>query len=124
MAAGVRGGLGFSRYGCEGSLLKPRRASLGLAWYLGSIQYCVCLFVGGALWFLMARLTGFFGNDPAVQAAACVVLLVVILAESWWAHMPGSGNELGDFAVDVLTSAGIAGFGMAVTAFILMWLLG
>jgi hypothetical protein len=104
--------------------MKHSRASLGLAWYLGSIQYCVCLFVGGAAWFIAARLTGFFGDDPATQLAACLVLLAIILAESWWAHMPGSGNELGEFVVDVLTSAAIAGFGMVVVAFILKWLYG
>jgi len=102
--------------------MKQRRASLGVVWYLGSIQYCVCLFVGGAFWFLAARFTGFFGQDFALQAGACLALLGIILAESWWAHMPGSGNELGDFIVDILTSAAIAGFGMAVVAFLLITL--
>lgn len=98
------------------------RAPRGVAWYIGTIQYCVCLFGGGALWFLAARLTGFFGNDLAIQVAACAVLLAVIIAESWWAHMPGPENELSEFAVDIVMSAAIAGFGMAVVVAIILWL--
>ena len=99
--------------------MRHREAPRGVIWYLGTVQYCVCLFGGGALWFLAALLTGFFGDDPAIQAAACLVLLALIIAEAWWAHMPGSGNELGDFVVDILTSAAIAGFGMAVVVAII-----
>ena len=46
-------------------------------------------------------------------------MLAVIVAESWWAHMPGPENELGDFAVDIVTRAAIAGFGMAVVVAIM-----
>ena len=99
--------------------MRHREATRGVIWYLGTVQYCVCLFGGGALWFLAALLTGFFGDDPAIQVAACLVLLALIIAEAWWAHMPGSGNELGDFVVDILTSAAIAGFGMAVVVAII-----
>jgi len=106
------------------TFIHHRRASQGIVWYLGAIQYCVCLFGGGALWFLAARLTGFFWDDLAMQIVACIVLLGLIMAESWWAYMPGFGNELREFTVDLLTSAGIAGFGMVVAAFILAWLPG
>ena len=99
--------------------MRHREAPRGIVWYLGTVQYCVCLFGGGALWFLAAQITGFFGDDPIVQVAACLALLALIVAESWWAHMPGSGNELGDFVVDILTSAGIVGFGMAVVVAII-----
>ncbi|MFL5734844.1 MAG: hypothetical protein ACJ78Q_16935, partial [Chloroflexia bacterium] len=61
-------------------------------------------------------------DDTGVQAVAFLALLGVILAEATWAHMPGSGNEIGDFAVDVVTSAAIAGFGMVVAALLLMML--
>jgi|SRR5436190_18349789 len=98
------------------------RAPRGVTWYLGTIQYCVCLFGGGALWFVAAQATGFFGNDLTFQVAAFAVLLAVILAESWWAHMPGSGNEARDFAADILTSAALAGFGMAMVVAIILWL--
>jgi len=97
---------------------------MGVAWYVGTIQYCVCLFVGGAVWFLTAQATGFFWGYAVAQVVATGLLLALILAESWWAHMPGSGNELLDFAMDVLMSAAIAGFGMLVTAAILWWLPG
>lgn len=105
-------------------MMKHRKASLGVAWYLGTIQYCVCLFAGGGIWFLFALLTGFFFGDIALQVAACAVLLMLIVAESLWAHMPGSGNELGDFIIDILTSAAIAGFGIAVVAAIIITLRG
>ncbi len=95
---------------------------MGLLWYLGTIQYCVCLFAGGALWFLFAQLTGFFWNNHPYQVAACLILLALITAESLWSHMPGSGNELADFAIDLLTSAAITAFGMATIAAILAWL--
>lgn len=89
---------------------------------LGTIQYCISLFGGGALWFLVARLTSFFGGNLLAQVAASFMLLSLIGAESWWAHMPSHGNELADFIVDLVTSAAIAGFGMAVVIAILIWL--
>ncbi len=94
----------------------------GAGWYLGTIQYCVCLFVGGAIWFLLARLTGFYEGNPAAQVAACLLLLGLIAAEAWWAHMPAVGNPIGDIVFDVLSSAVIAGFGMAVVLAIFLWL--
>ncbi len=94
----------------------------GVGWYLGTIQYCACLFVGGALWFLLARLTGFYAGNLVAQVAACLLLLALIAAEAWWAHMPAVGNSIGDIVVDVLSSAAIAGFGMAVVLAIFVWL--
>ena len=57
------------------------------------------------MWFILARLTGFFWDNPAAQAAALVVLLVIIVGESLWAYMPGYGNQLREYTMDVLTSA-------------------
>lgn len=94
----------------------------GVAWYLGTIQYCTCLFAGGGLWFALARLTGFFNGDLYWQISACLVLLVIITGESLWAFMPGFGNPFTEFMIDFLTSAAIAGFGMVVVLFILLWL--
>lgn len=98
--------------------MKQRRTSAGIAWYLGTIQYCTALFIGGAIWFLVARVTGFFGEDPFIKIMACVLLGALIMAESWWAHMPGFGNEVREYIGDILTSAAIAGFGMAVVELI------
>src|SRR4051812_21227010 len=103
-------------------MMKRSGAHTGVAWYLGTIQYGVCLFAGGALWFLVAQLTGFFGDSLAIQVAACLALLALIAAESWWSHMPGSGNEVLDFSIDVATSVAIAAFGMAIVAAVLAWL--
>ena len=89
---------------------------------MGTIQYGTCLFGGGALWFLFARVTGFFWGDQPLQFAACLVLLALITGESLWAHMPGYGNEWREFAVNMLTSAAIAGSGMAILAIIFAWL--
>jgi hypothetical protein len=45
-----------------------------------------------------------------------VLLLALIAAEAWWAHLPGARNPWGDYLIDFLSSAAIAGFGMAVVA--------
>ena len=90
-----------------------------VVWYLGTIQYCACLFGGGALWFLAAVGTGFFWDNLAAQITACGLLAALIGAESWWARMTPAGNPVGDFLVDLLSSAAIAGFGMAVVLGIL-----
>ena len=55
--------------------MKPGNPLQGVAWYLGTIQYGVFLFGGGALWFLAARLTGFFWGDLGAQVVACLLLL-------------------------------------------------
>ena len=102
--------------------MQRRKATQGVVWYLGAIQYCILLFGGGALWFLAVQLTGFFWDDHVTQVAACVVLAALIMAESLWAYMPGLGNVVREFSIDVLTSAAIVGFGMVVVAFILSWL--
>ena len=94
----------------------------GLGLYLGTIQYCACLFVGGALWLLTAMSTGFFWGDIASQAVASLLLLGVIAAESWWAHLPTFGNQARDYIFDFLSSAGIAIFGMLVVLGVLAWL--
>ena len=99
--------------------MKSDRQAQGAGWLLGSIQYGVCLFGGGALWFLLARLTGFFGGNLGTQVAACLLLLALIIAEAWWSHMPTVHNPVGDYIVDLLSSAAIAGFGMAVVLAIL-----
>lgn len=83
---------------------------------LGTIQYGVALAGGGALWLLLAQATGFFGGDLLVQGVAVVLLLALIAAEAWWAHMPGARNPWGDYLIDFLSSAAIAAFGMAVVA--------
>ena len=93
-----------------------------VAWYLGTIQYGTLLFAGGALWFLAAVLTGFFWGDLAAQASAVLVLLALIAAEAYWSHMPTAGSPLADYLIDFLSSAAIAGFGMAVVLAILLWL--
>src|SRR3954469_11840275 len=102
--------------------MKQHKTPTGVVWYLCTIQYCTCLFAGGAIWFLTAHLTGFFWDDHPYQIAACLVLIALIIAESLWAPIPGPGNELADFAIDLLTSAAIAAFGMAVVPAILSWL--
>ena len=89
---------------------------------LGTIQYGVALAGGGALWLLLAQVTGFFGGDLVLQALATGLLLALIAAEAWWAHLPGAPNPWGDYLVDFLSSAAIAGFGMAVVLAILLWL--
>ena len=101
--------------------MKPGNQLQGVAWYLGTIQYGAFLFGGGALWFLAARLTGFFWGDPGAQVIACLLLLALISAEAWWSHMPTRGNPAGDYVVDFVSSAAIAGFGMAVVQAILLW---
>ncbi|HMA34415.1 MAG TPA: hypothetical protein VKY74_08010 [Chloroflexia bacterium] len=93
----------------------------GVGWYLGTIQYCVFLFGGGAGWFLIARLTGFFWDNPAAQILACGLLLALIAGEAWWAHIPQVGNPIGDIIFDLVSSAAIAGFGMAVILAIALW---
>jgi hypothetical protein len=102
--------------------VKPGNQLQGVAWYLGTIQYGTVLFGGGALWFLAAWLTGFFGGDLGAQVLACLLLLALIAFEAWWSHMPTRGNPVGDYLVDFLSSAAIAGFGMAVVLAILLWL--
>ena len=64
--------------------MKPRRATLGLEFYLGTIQYCVALFGGGAVWFVTAHLTNFFSDDPTIKIAASLLLVALILAERYW----------------------------------------
>jgi len=103
--------------------MKERKTTMGVVWYLGTIQYCICLFGGGAIWFLIAQLTGFFGDDLLTKVGACLLLALIIVCESLWAHMPGNGNQTREFAMDILTSAAIAGFGMAVVAILLSGLL-
>ena len=102
--------------------MKRSRPQQGVAWYLGAIQYCICLFGGGALFFLILRLTGFFWGDPTAQIVACLLLVIIVLAESWWAYMPTAGSGLGEFIADLLTSLAIVAFGMAVVIGILAWL--
>jgi hypothetical protein len=94
--------------------MKPRKSPQGLMMLLGTIQYGVVLAGGGALWLLLAEGTGFFGGDLPVQIIAIGLLLALIAAEAWWAHMPGASNPWGDYLVDFLSSAAIAAFGMAV----------
>jgi hypothetical protein len=98
--------------------MKSSRQALGLGWILGMIQYGVCLAGGGALWFLAARLTGFFGGDFLSQASASILLLILITAEAWWIHVPARNEHVGDYVADFLSSAAIAGFGMGVALFI------
>lgn len=93
-----------------------------LVWFLGTIQYGIFLFGGGAVWFIVASATGFFGGDLANQVMACLLLVALVVAESWWAHLPAAGSEIGNLLVDFLTSAAIAGSGMAVVLGILLWL--
>jgi hypothetical protein len=102
--------------------MKKGKQSLGALWYLGTSQYCICLFGGGALWFLVAQLSGFFWGNLAAQVGASLLLLLVIVLESWWAHIPSFGNQVGDYIGDFLTSAAIAGFGMGVVVAIFAWL--
>jgi hypothetical protein len=83
-------------------------------WLLGTAQYGVCLFGGGALWFVLARLTRGFGGAPGAQAAACLALLALIGAEAWWARLPNPRNAAADYLISFLSSAAIAAFGMAV----------
>ena len=83
---------------------------------LGTIQYGVALAGGGALWLLLAQATGFFGGDLLAQALAVGLLLALIAAEAWWAHLPGAPHLWGDYLVDFLSSAAVAAFGMAVVA--------
>ena len=67
----------------------PRRITLSTIWMIGTIQYCVVLFVAGVAWLLAALRTGFFWDDPALQAASLLLLGAVIAVEAAWAHMPG-----------------------------------
>ncbi len=83
---------------------------------LGTIQYGVALAGGGALWLVLAEGTDGFGGDLLAQIVAVALLLALIVAEAAWAHMPGAHNVWGDYLVDFLSSAAIAGFGMAVVA--------
>ncbi len=92
--------------------------SLGLGWILGMVQYGVCLAGGGALWFIIARSTGFFWGDIMAQASACLLLLALIVAEAWWIHMPTRHDRAGDYVADFLSSGALAGFGIGVTLFI------
>lgn len=94
---------------------------LGTLWLLGSIQYGTCLFGGGALWLLVAQLTGGFGGDPGRQAGAGLLLVALIAGEAWWAHIPNPKHPAREFVIDLLGSAAIAGFGMAVVLAILLW---
>jgi hypothetical protein len=98
--------------------MKSTRQALGLGWILGMIQYGVCLAGGGALWYLVARATGFFGGDLLEQSSAFLLLLILIVAEAWWIHVPSRNEHVGDYVADFLSSAAIAGFGMAVVVFI------
>ena len=83
---------------------------------LGTIQYGVALAGGGALWLLLTQTTDFFGGDLALQIVAVALLLALIAAEAWWAHLPGAPHLWGDYLVDFLSSAAVAAFGMAVVA--------
>jgi hypothetical protein len=94
--------------------MKLDRRTLGLGWILGMIQYGVCLAGGGALWYLAASATAFFGGDFLAQSSASLLLLILIVAEAWWIHMPARNEHPGDYVADFLSSAAIAGFGMAV----------
>lgn len=94
--------------------MKPGRQVQGAGWFLGTIQYGAGLFGGGALWFLAARVTGFFGGDLLAQATACLLLLVLVLAEAWWSYRSTFGKRPGDFVADLVSSAAIAGFGMVM----------
>jgi hypothetical protein len=98
--------------------MKSNRQTFDLGWILGMVQYGVCLAGGGALWFLAARATGFFGDDLLEQASAFLILLILIVAEAWWIHVPSRNEHAGDYVADFLSSAAIAGFGMAVVVFI------
>jgi hypothetical protein len=100
--------------------MKSGKTVGGVIWYVGTIQYGACLFVGGALWFLAARLTDFFGGNLPAQAVAGLLLLALIGLEAWWAHIPQVGNPVGDWIADILGSAAIAGFGMAVVLAVLL----
>lgn len=84
--------------------------------FLGTIQYGVALAGGGALWALLAWRTAGFGGNLGTQGGAVGLLLALIAAEAWWAHIPTKRNSWGDYLVDFLSSAAIAGFGMAVVA--------
>ncbi len=94
---------------------------LGMMWVLGSIQYCTCLFGGGALWLLAAQLTDGFGGNLLTQTVAGLLLLALIAGEAWWAYIPPVKHPAREFLVDCLSSAAIAGFGMAVVLAILLW---
>jgi hypothetical protein len=96
--------------------VKQRKSPQGVMLFLGTIQYGVALAGGGALWLVVAMGTGFFGGDLVLQIGAVGLLLALIAAEAWWAHMPSKRNPWGDYFVDFLSSAAIAGFGMAVVA--------
>jgi len=98
--------------------MKSSRQTLGLGWILGMIQYGLCLAGGGALWFLAARFTDFFGEDLLEQASAFLLLLILIVAEALWIHLPSRNEHIGDYVADFFSSAAIAVFGMAVTLFI------
>ncbi len=94
--------------------MQPGRRVPGLGWYLGTIQYSVALFGGGALWFLLARATGFFAGDPLVQLAAVLLLLALIAGEAMWSYGTTFGHRPRDYLADVLSSAAITAFGMAI----------
>ena len=106
--------------------MKRRSTESIIWWYLGATQYCLCLFAGGALWLVAAIGTGFFWDDLPAQISACLLLLLVIAAETWWAHMPASDSQTSsasaDLFVDFLSSAAIAAFGMSVVLVVLLWL--
>jgi hypothetical protein len=102
--------------------MKYRARLHGVPWILGTIQYCACLFGGGGLWLLAAYLTGFFGGDLAAQGVALLLLLALITVEAGWAHLSVAGARRGDFVVDFVSSAAIAGFGMVMVVAILAWL--
>ncbi len=101
--------------------MKPGQQRLGTLWLLGSVQYGTCLFGGGALWLLAAQLTSGFGGDPITQAGACLLLIALIIGEAWWSHIPTVKHSAREFLIDCLSSATIAGFGMAVVLAILLW---
>ncbi len=94
--------------------MKRNSHPLGLMWLLGSIQYGTCLFGGGALWLLAAKLTHFFGGNPAAQLTAGLLLVAVVAGETWWAYIPPPKHRVREFVVEFLSSAAIAAFGMAV----------
>ena len=62
-----------------------------------------------------------FGGDPGAQAAAGLLLMALIAGEAWWAHIPSPQHPTREFVIDFLSSAAIAGFGMAVVLAILLW---